>query len=155
MLSVEDDSNLISDLYKKLFEIQIKSFKAQSHKYSLSDFYETREMTTLYIGIDRVIKHAYKNKQYERAKELKSKIEDHYCDRCIEFHPDRKIIDRDIYCTTRCVFKNRFKCIENTVKYHEDIKEKICASISDEYLLNKLLVNKIISKLNNLKKQNL
>lgn len=154
-LSIEKDSDLISALYQKYFELQFgnKKFKDLSYKYSLEKFKDTREMSTLFMGINKTVEYAYENKQYEKAKKIYSRLSDHYCDRCSSLQNIDPSYYGDNFCRTKCIFKNRFDCVEKIINNHETIKKQIVSSIDDEYLLTKLLVNKITVKLNNLKKQ--
>lgn len=143
LLSVEKDSELIECLYSKLFEINTENDKQKdfSYKYSLEKLWDTREMSTLYMGLKKSIKHGYKSNEYQKALELDNHANKHLCYPCTQTDCEK------------CIFKKRIKYITSILEKHDKIKKQLIQNLDSDFILNKYLVNKIIVKLNNLKKQ--
>jgi len=145
LLSIENDSELIECLYSKLFEIQTENDKQKdySYKYSLKKFSNTREMSTLYMGLKKSINHGYKSNEYEKAQKLDNHTYSHLCCHCTQSDCEK------------CIFKKRIEYITSIIENHDKIKKQFIQNLDSDFILNKYLVNKIIVKLNNLKnKQN-
>ncbi len=141
LLSVEYDSELIECLYSKLFEIHIEKDKQKdfSYKYSLSKFSNTREMSTLYMGLKKAVKYSYKSKELNRILKIEDYIYNNLCCPCVQVDCEK------------CMFKKRIQFSTKMLEKHDGIKAKIIEDLDSDFILNKLLINKIIVKLNNFK----
>jgi len=143
LLSIKTDSELISALYSKLEILSVEKYKEKDleYKYSFEKINGTAGISTLLMGVRKTVKHEYKSREIDLSYKIRHHLYNHYCDKC-------ELASCDI-----CPIKNRFKLLENIDEKHDKIKEDIIKNLSTEFLMNKYLVNKIIVKLNNLKKQ--
>ncbi len=143
LLSIETDSELISALYSKLEVLLVEKGKEKDleYKYSFDKIKVTTGMSTLLMGVRKTVEHEYKSREIDLSDKIWHHLNNHYCDKC-------ELASCDI-----CPIKNRLKLLENIDKKHDKIKADIIKNLSEEFLMNKYLVNKIIVKLNNLKKQ--
>lgn len=135
VLSIENDPELIGALYFKLGSIRAE--KDFSYKYTIEKL-SNREKSTLYMGLSKIVGHAYKSSRYDLALKLKKRIDEHYCAPCE-------------YPCSSCPFGRRIGLIDRTIDTHEKIKLKIVSDLDPDLIITKYLVNKIILKLKTIK----